>query len=209
MGFRNQQLVLVAGALAVGLGGCTTYGTGVTPAKQTVDDIGGLVALGGKKQPHIDYEARAPIVPPPENAALPEPGASAKAANWPRDPDELDRQRKALAASTPKDPEEKPLGDPGFRLPSTPSTPRYVDTRDESDAAAKDAMLKPGEAATAKKLYAAAKAGNGVKVDENGVPVRTLLVEPPSDYRVPDPTAPTELSTAPAKTKKWWWPFGN
>ena len=55
----------------------------------------------------------------------------------------------------------------------------------------------------AKKLFAEAK---GIAVDENGQPVRRYLSDPPSEYRVPDPTAPVVITDKPKKKKfKWWW----
>ena len=58
---------------------------------------------------------------------------------------------------------------------------------------------------TQMKVFASAKAGDA-GVDANGNPIRSTLVEPPSEYRVPDPDAPDTLAVKP-KAKHWWWPF--
>ena len=78
----------------------TTYGTGTTAAKQTLEDVTGILALGGSKQGEepISYEPRPPIVEPPV-ATLPPPGsdtATAVASNWPVDPDEERKRIDAL-----------------------------------------------------------------------------------------------------------------
>lgn len=202
------------GVAALILGGCTTYGTGTSPAKQTVEDLAGMVSLSGPKQESISYAPRPKVVTPPPGAALPEPGSGTAAvsdANWPRDPDELRKQQKALAANTPRvDEFIEAKSDPGFRLPSaTPSaTPRLIENnKNDNPFNQPGSVNKDKEAA---KLYAAAKSGAAGKVDENGNPVRTTLTEPPSEYRAPDPTAPdTFTASTKTATKKWWWPFGN
>ena len=53
-----------------------------------------------------------------------------------------------------------------------------------------DATPTAEEQAGAKKLFAEAR--GAVAVDENGQPVRRYLSDPPSEYRVPDPTAPVD-----------------
>lgn len=201
------------GVAAIILGGCTTYGTGTSPAKQTVEDLTGMISLSGPKQASIDYAPRPKVVTPPAGAPLPEPGSGSAAvaeADWPRDPDELRKKQAAAAANTPRiDEADEARADPGFRLPSNPANkapPRLVDNNPIDNP-----FNQPGAAnkdKEAQKLYAAAKSGASAKLDENGNPVRTTLTEPPSEYRAPDPTA-TDTFTASTKTstKKWWWPF--
>ena len=61
-----------------------------------------------------------------------------------------------------------------------------------------------------KKLFADMKLAKSGSVDANGNPVRRYLTEPPADYRVPDPEAPTEITEKKKKTGFKWpdlWPF--
>lgn len=214
MGFLANRgpFVAAAGVVAAVLSGCSsmTYGTGTSPGKQTFNDITGIVSIGGKKQPKIDYASRPPIVAPPKTAALPAPGATTSVAtNWPRDPDEIARARKEAEGDAPReDPGVAALKDPGWRLP--PSSEKTVNIR-------RDPNWDPGQEAlkttreqneTAKKMIAAAKTGAAGKVDANGNPIRTTLTEPPADYRQPDAASPQEFN-AKQKKKRWWWPFGT
>lgn len=211
----NRALAIAASAAV--LSGCiapTTYGTGVTPGAQTVEDIAGLVNMGGNKKAPIEYAARAPIVQPPtQDMALPVPGSAstATATNWPQDADEAARQKAAMANNA--SPIQKSdlahnvqggvvLADPGFRLPSAAGRP--PDNDYDSAKAAYDAHMQGGKQAT--QLFAQAKANGSMAVDANGNPVRKLLSEPPTEYRVPDPEAP-EAFTQTVKKKNWWWPF--
>ncbi len=187
--FLPARLVPAAAiAMAFALGGCvsgTTYGTGVSPGKQTMEDIVGLVSLTGKTKDPIDYKPRPPIVAPPSTAALPPPEdapATAAAADWPKDPD-------AKGAGS-----GEPVAIPVARNPG-------FQPEDKSGEAAFIAHMKYGKQAT--KMYADAKAAANTSVDENGNPIRKTLSEPPGSYRVPDPTAPEEFTT-PKKKKKWW-----
>jgi hypothetical protein len=68
-----------------------------------------------------------------------------------------------------------------------------------------EAMSTPAQQEAAKKMFADAR--GAVAVDENGQPVRRYLTDPPSEYRMPDPTAPVEITAKPAPKKKfkWWW----
>ncbi len=190
--------------LAVVVGGCSgmTYGTGVSPGKQTLEDITGLVSLGSKDKQPIDYAPRPPIVAPPPTADLPKPGESTTAvADWPKDPDEIAREKKLAAAPKNAETTTEVLADPGFRLPKSSTPTNHYPNEDPTSA--KNQIFQAQQARTeAKQLFANAKAGAGGAVDANGNPVRTYLTEPPADYRVPDPASPEAF--AAAKNQKWW-----
>lgn len=186
-----KSLPVAAVVMAFALGGCvsgTTYGTGVSPGKQTVDDIVGLVSLGGSKEKSkIDYEPRPPIVAPPASASLPTPGeasSSATAANWPKDP----------GTTTPGD---------VAAIPVSTARPTKLEGGSAAEAAAL-AHMKYGKQQA--KLYADAKASADLQLDANGNPIRRTLSDPPPAYRVPDPNAPEEFE---APKKKKWWQFGR
>jgi hypothetical protein len=202
---RTALTAAVLGLISAALGGCTstTYGTGVSPGKQTIQDIGGLVNLGGDKKGGIDYKPRPPIVAPPANAALPTPGTHAVAtADWPNDPDVAAKARKAAASRlSTGDAKIDAQYDPDITLPiKHDKTVNWNDAntdrpgQKEAGSAAQDAETR--------KLIADAK--SAVSVDANGNPIRKTLSDPPVVYRAPDPTAPTEFKAA---SKKFHWPW--
>jgi hypothetical protein len=169
--------------LALAQSACTTYGTGTSPAIQTVEDLAGIASLSSKKEP-IDYKPRPKIVAPPSTAAQPPPSFQADVA-----------AREKAGQPLPK-----------VRLPSAPRDESFgpVPIAAERDPSA-EAMPKPGGNQQAKKLFADARAS--VAVDENGKPIRRYLSDPPPDYRMPDPTAPVEIIDKPSAKKKFKWPW--
>ena len=187
-----------AAAAALFLAACTgtTYGTGTSPGSQTLRDIAGIAALGAEDREPIDYSARSPIVRPPV-AGLPPPADETTVVgttDWPDDPDQrLARIRAARADDDPFDDDvaSAPTPDPGFRLPgrrpvAPPVNPDDIATRPR-DLDAEAEQMRQVRAAL----------GEYNLVDENGVPVRRFLTEPPAEYRVPDPSAPAIAEEAP------------
>lgn len=216
---RSIGISVAATALAIGLGACsqTTYGTGTTPGMQTIQDLAGMADLGGPAKEPIKYQARPGLVAPPAGTPLPPPGSTGPkevAGNWPNDPDAQAKQMKEQAAAREKFCAEqmnqtKPeCRDPGFRIVPTdtasraPSPTLLRNNGLHHAQAAADST--PEQNAQAKKLFAEAK--GQVAVDQNGKPIRRYLTDPPSDYRVPDPTAPVTFDNKP-KAKKWHWPW--
>ena len=211
-----RSLIAGAGisALGLALAACsgTTYGTGTPPGMQTLEDLGGIVALGSPDKELINYQPRPKIVAPPPGAPLPQPGSSqaVAAADWPTDPDLKDKQFRADIAAREKACAENKTPyycqDANFQLPSKPPptepVPVVVDPAEE---AIKELRASAANTEQTKKLFADAR--GSVAVDENGKPVRRYLSDPPSDYRVPDPTAPVEIDNKPAAKKKWKWPW--
>jgi hypothetical protein len=185
----------------------TTYGTGTSPGMQTLEDLGGIVALGAPNKEPINYKPRPKIVAPPPGAPLPPPGSenAATAANWPSDPDLQTKQFRAEVAAREKACAENNTPyycqTPNFKLPSKPPPTQPIVEVDPE----KEALSLGERTAQAKKLFADAR--GSVAVDENGNPVRRYLSDPPPDYRVPDPTAPVEVDNKPAVKKKWKWPW--
>ena len=196
---------------ALMLGGCasmTTYGTGKTAAAQTMQDITGILSLGGGKddQAPIDYSQRAPIVEPPVAAGLPTPGSAGTAAlasNWPTDPDEeLKRQKDVIdellaAGETPK-----------FSLPAGTepvSTARIRRVHHDDMTLTEKFLRGSGNTEEQKKLFADAKLAESGSFDQDGNPIRRYLTEPPVVYLEPDPTSPVVITEKP-KTGKFNWP---
>jgi hypothetical protein len=210
---------VAAAALAYGLAACseTTYGTGTSPGMQTLQDIAGIADIAGPKQDPIKYSARPGVVAPPTGAALPPPGGDQQnvATNWPKDPDAEDKQFKADVAAREKfcaDQSNKfkqECLDPGFRLSpeqmktaSREPSPTLLNmNKNPSEEAAKTSNEQWDQV---KKLFADAR--GTVAVDENGNPVRRYLTDPPSEYRVPDPSAPVVFEKKKT-AKKFRWPW--
>jgi hypothetical protein len=211
------------GVVSVGfaLAGCNsmTYGTGTSPAVQTIEDVAGIVSLSGsRKKEEIDYSPRAPIVAPPSVAALPPPGerpATALAANWPQDPDET---RRALKKKQADDALYQ-----GATLDRTgggnvnPDIDIDVPEAKEYPAVPPRGGYGPGynesgkSKAEVKKMFADARGSKAGSYDETGRPVRKYLTEPPATYREPDPNSPVEITEKPKKKGKFslkgLWPF--
>lgn len=177
--------------LAAALGACTTYGTGVNPGTQTVKDLTGMFALGGggKSKAPISYEARPPIVTPPDTTTLPPPGSGETVQNWPTDPDVVAREQAFANANKPSD-SGNAVVDPGFRLPKSQVVPLEEESLDDQ------LFSLTGNKKEQQTLFATAKGGAAGQVDAAGNPVRTALTEPPAEYRIPDPTAPEEFNAA-------------
>jgi hypothetical protein len=217
-------LALLLGA-AFALGGCgsmTTYGTGTTAARQTVDDLTGILALGGSKKGEdpIDYEPRPPIVEPP-TATLPPPGsgtsATAVAGNWPVDPDEERERIDALVKERQEAGQSLKFTVPeGANKGNVNQTDPLSDKHDDdidgpAQRVTRAKMNGSYNLDEAQKLMANAKNAKIGSFDEDGNPVRRYLTEPPPPYREPDPESPVEVTEKPKKKNGLklpdLWPF--
>lgn len=95
-------LLISAGMLSGCVGG-TTYGTGVSQEKQTVEDFANLLSFR-KKRTNIDYQSRPDLVVP-EEKVLVEPTDNtevASAADWPETPEERIMRIRAEAEEAQK-----------------------------------------------------------------------------------------------------------
>jgi hypothetical protein len=180
-------------------------------------DLAGIADLGGQKPDPIKYSSRPALVAPPPGTPLPPPDTQQQnvAANWPKDPDVDAKRMKDQTAAREKFCAEEPnkirpeCRDPGFRLPesaeankSREPSPTLVNMNKDAGELAHSTAAQDAQAM---KLFAEAK--GQVAVDENGKPIRRYLTDPPSDYRVPDPTAPVVFDNKPASKKKFRWPW--
>jgi hypothetical protein len=211
--------IVVGAAFTLGAcGSMTTYGTGTTAAKQTVDDLTGILSFGSKdKNGEIDYEPRPPIVEPPV-ATLPPPGSTATnvatAANWPVDPDEERKRVEALVKESHETGQSLKFTPPAApRVETDPKAP-LAKSDDDNDLMARrltEAKMRGQDYDEAKKIFADAKQAKIGSFDENGNPVRQYLVEPPAPYREPDPESPIEITEKPKKKNGLklpdLWPF--
>ena len=190
------RLVAIAAA-GVALAGCNsmTYGTGTSPAMQTVEDLTGITAGMKSNKDAIDYSPRPKIVAPPTIAALPPPvddTAVTATANWPNDPDLLKAKVKADAEARAAAGKPDQIRLPPGKLVGGAVPGEHTLTKDEHDE-----MLRQMQASK-----------GGMSVDANGNPVRKYLTDPPVEYRAPEPNAPVVVADdgKPKKKKwKWWW----
>jgi hypothetical protein len=188
----------------------TTYGTGKTAAVQTVEDITGILSVGGKKdKEQIAYEPRPPIVEPPTGtASLPPPGSDttvALASDWPNDPDEAAKRYQKLAQERAAAGESVNFTLPEEALEKT-RDPRPNDNRSFAAKLRDDKATSSLDPEAQKKIFADAKMGRSGSFDQEGKPVRRYLTEPPVVYREPDPEAPVVITEKPQKKGKWAWP---
>lgn len=190
-----MRLVAVAAA-GVALAGCNsmTYGTGTSPAMQTVEDLTGIAGGIKANKGEIDYSPRPKIVAPPVVAALPPPvdSQTVTAANWPNDPDLLKAKVKADAEARAAAGKADQIRLPAGKIVAAPAPGENALTKEQLD--------------EVRRQMAAAK--GGMSVDANGNPVRKYLTDPPVEYRQPDPNAPIAVADdgKPKKKKwKWWW----
>lgn len=214
--------VLLLGA-AFALGGCgsmTTYGTGTTAAQQTVEDITGILAIGGsnKGEDPIDYEPRPPIVEPP-TATLPPPGSDTSATvagNWPVDPDEERERIDALVKERQEAGQSLKFTVPegtnkGNVNPTDPLARSDDDRGLQAQKLFKAKVNGSYDTEEAQQLMANAKNAKIGSFDENGNPVRRYLTEPPAPYREPDPESPVKVTEKPKKKNGLklpdLWPF--
>jgi hypothetical protein len=190
-GSSRLQGAIGVSLLGLALAACssTTYGTGVSPGMQTLNDLTGIASTP-ERQDAIAYQPRPELVTPPATATLPTPGGGVTtelASNWPVDPDQLAVQVSADAAAR-----EAAGIDPVFALPPGGSGDPYADLTDKE------------REELAIELYKQAR--SGVAVDENGNPVRRYLTDPPTTYMVGDTTVP--IAVIPDEGGKGWkWPW--
>jgi hypothetical protein len=199
---RAVLVPALLGVTAFALADCTTYGTGVNPGVQTMNDIGGLVDFSGGKKSSIDYHPRPPLAAPPSGVAPPTPGSGAgvaSAGDWPHDPDVAAQAAKAAAAKKKNNGTYDPAADaydPHLVIPVQSSTNEVHSGKHWQETL----NTKEQDRETAKRM---AMAKNSLGVDANGNPIRRTLSDPPIAYRAPDPSAPTEFKSK----KKSYWPW--
>lgn len=209
------SVLLVGAALTLGACGTTTYGTGTSAAKQTLQDVTGILSLGASKKgkEKIEYEARAPIVEPPATA-LPPPGsnpaATATAAgNWPVDPDEERERIRALVKERQEAGEEVTFAIPEQARPKPVLDPNR--NKPKSEQFRRDIKASRQNNEQNQKMFDAAKKSKIGSFDAEGNPTRRYLIEPPTPYREADPESPVDITEKPKKKKgfKWskLWPF--
>ena len=166
---------------AASLSGCMsspTYGTDKTANQQLVEDLSGVLSIGGsKRQAEIAYTPRPELVTPPSLEVLPPPQedvASSTNPAWPESPEQ--RRQRVRADATQN--QNNPL----YRAPVTAepmdTAPAKLPWEDRLNS-----HYKPSDRAEVNRRLRERTQG-----DPN---TRKYLSEPPVDYRVPAASAPT------------------
>jgi hypothetical protein len=203
---RTRALRLAVVALGVGLvmsAGAARAGDDDDADDQTIEEsiIGGIMAgIGGTNMENrgIEYRERSPLVVPPKLDLPPPASASAgvKAANWPKDPDEV-RRKAAIEAR------KKNKGAPGdaFAPPkpisqaelnqgrtAAPTTTRPSNDPIEPGFGAAQKTLSPEQLGYTGGLWSTMFGGNKSETAPfAGEPSRESLTQPPTGYQTPSP----------------------
>ncbi|MBO6718205.1 MAG: hypothetical protein JJ913_09650 [Rhizobiaceae bacterium] len=180
---RIARTLFVASVAAAGLGlaGCVaspTYGTDKTANEQLIEDITGMLALGPKRGPGIDYKPRPELVTPETTAVLPPPQDDVTTASnqaWPESPE----QRLARIRAEADENRDSPF----FR-------PNVVNdaTERNTEVTYDDPILSTMSSREQREELRRRR----VEMNGGNASGRQYLSEPPIVYRQPAPTAPTD-----------------
>ncbi len=180
-------LVALAALTGCGLQG-PTYGTGKAANVQLLEDVASIVDLAPDKGEPIAYQPRPELVVPPagaEGAALPPPQQSAtESAGWVESPEER-RKRYRDYATANRD-------EPGFQpVVATPDdySAQSADVRRTQEIIRSRGGIPPAEATAEQRAEYQRRKRLSTVGDADQ---RRYLSEPPTDYRVPASTAPTD-----------------
>lgn len=164
-------------AAATILAGCMgpTYGTGTPTGQQTLEDVTGILALGGEREEPIAYQPRGELVRPASLEVLPTPQQSATSGEaWPESPEQrLARIREEATAN-----QENIQHRSGVRNSRTRTGP-MVDWDREKNL---DSTPGPQQREEFNRRLTMSQQGDANR--------RRFLSEPPTQYRQPAATAP-------------------
>lgn len=103
-----RQITALVATAALAVGAASYAGPAFAQAdigSNPITDFFDGLGMGEKEKPDIDYQERAPLVPPSNTGALPSPqakGANRDASLWPNDPDvQARKERRARAEVAP------------------------------------------------------------------------------------------------------------
>lgn len=175
--------VLFASALAAGCMGSPTYGTDKTASEQLLNDVTGMVQLGPKDKPQIDYKPRPELVKPAAVTGLPAPQesvASVENSAWPESPEQRRARIRADATANQDNPNYRPevISD---------VAPRKATVTFGRENEIPQNGTEPGA------RVQRAEFNRRLTEQRQGDPTsRKYLSEPPLAYRAPSATAPTD-----------------
>ncbi len=189
---RPVALAAAAATLAGCVGG-TTYGTGVSQEKQTLDGFYNMLSLKTERK-NIDYSARPDLVVPENKDVLPEPvevGAATADPQWPETPEQRIVRIRAQAGEVDARTcevsiEEQLRRKEGIAIETGEGANKFIPGATDREG---NPVLYRGQS-EARKQVISAKADLAPARGVN----RKYLTEPPVAYRVPADTAPAGVS---------------
>ena len=200
---RALTRALRLAVVALGIGLVMSAGAARAADDEEEDDstfeekiIGGIMAgIGGTNMENrgIEYRERSPLVVPPR-LDLPPPAAgsnAAKAANWPKDPDEAKRraaiQAKKKDKGTGFDP-PRPLSRAELDAGKTAAPVRTNNDPIEPGFGSAQKVLSPEQLGYSGGLWGTMFGGSKPETAPfQGEPTRQTLTQPPSGYQTPSP----------------------
>ena len=210
---RVPLAVGVAAVSAICLGGCVsspTYGTGKTANQQLVEDLTGVLSLGPKSRPNIDYKPRPQLVKPETTAVLPPPQddvTTASSTAWPESPEQRLARIRANATAN--------QNNSGFRPEVQADNIGRSPAPVQLEGPGSDPFARPLDPAAQRAAFKKALAENN-----GAIPQRRYLSDPPMVYREPAATAPVNdigedewkkerqaQRASSSGKKRSWWPF--
>ncbi len=180
---------IAAGVIAVStmiVSGCAgpTYGTGTPAEAQLLEDVTGVLSLGPRDKPRIDYSPRPNLVKPPSTAVLPppqEPVAASGNSAWPESPEQRLARIRAEATANQDNPSYSPniIRDMTGQRRSMP-----------------DFVMEPSRQRAMEPTNSAQQRAEILRrrqeLTQGSPTTRRYLSDPPVELRQPAPTAPTD-----------------
>ena len=181
--FRTILFVSAASLLATGCNSLTTYGTG---EDQQLASLKGIASLGGQQKrvdPGAMQNRSALVMPPDGNEALPTPASQKDqmALLGFTDPND-ERFQEIMADGVITREERNALKLPADYVPPDTKREQYDMTNHQ------DVHRR------LRNLRAASIENQKADLDENGLPRRRYLTDPPSELMVPSADAPSEFT---------------
>ena len=184
-------------ATGLALSGCvggTTYGTGVSQEKQTLDDFVNMFSFKNKRNT-IDYSARPDLVVP-ENKQLVEPVEEASTTSnidWPESPE----QRIARIRAEAEEAQSTTAGRVQFDQSQKKFQGKFKKMDTDNEAAIGQGIPNVScdpdglimRQCTSDEISRAVRESRKI-ASVGGVPTRRYLTDPPSEFRTPIATAP-------------------
>lgn len=171
-------------AAAVALSGCMgpTYGTGTPSGQQTLEDVTGILSIGGRdRQEPIAYQPRGELVRPGSTEVLPQPQQSATGGEaWPESPEQRLARVRADATAN-QDVNFAPEVRSGSRGQVTEMRPLPRDSEIETTLDGRVNTSGTRQREEFNRRLAASQQGSATE--------RRFLSEPPTSYRQPAATA--------------------
>ncbi|MCA1244640.1 hypothetical protein LC092_19515 [Stappia stellulata] len=198
---RAGLLAVCASALL--LAACQTGSDGFndgTETKEAPDTamirslMEGLGAVDAKSEAKIEYTPRAPLAMPSKMDTLPPPEAPEVVANWPtQNEDDLKRIQEVYrndgrgSADLDGDGRSNTRQSRGIQQLVSGGDGRNFAAERQNEDRLESGKMKPNEL----NQRVGVAETTAIPVDENGVPVRRYLIEPPTAYSIPSADAPT------------------